>query len=162
MNLTPVRLPALILFSLALLMPAKSAANSCPWLTKGSAEAALGGSVTAIVQISDSGEGSCTFTRELATSKDAPKDMLKIVVQKASQAPCPEGSLKLKGIGNEAMMCTEQRSPQESIDRIVSHVRDLNFTVTMTAHKRPPNNPEVSPADSAVEQIAEQVAGNLF
>lgn len=153
-----MKLPALLVVAFALLAPAKSgAAGHCPWLTKGSAETALGGTVIATAQVSDSGEGYCTFLRE-----DNPKDMLKIVVQKAALPECPAGSLKLKGIGNEAAICTVQRSPQESVDMIVSRVRDLHFSVVMTAHRRPSNGREVSPADSPIEQVAEQVAGNLF
>jgi len=153
-----MKLSVLLFFASALLVPARSTATAnCPWLTKGSAETALGGTVTATAQVSESGQGFCTFSRE-----DNPKDTLKIIVQKTALPECPAGSLKLKGIGNEAVMCTVQRSPQESVDMIVSRVRDLHFTVTMTAHKKPANGREVSSADSPIEQIAEQVAGNLF
>ena len=132
-----MRVSALILFSLALLLPAKLvAANNCPWFTKGSAETTLGGSVTTIVQVSESGEGSCTFTRE----QGAPKETLKIVVQKAPQASCPAGSSTLKGIGNEAVTCTVQRSKDESVEMIVSRVRELHFTVSMTIHKHEPKS----------------------
>jgi|SRR5277367_2481833 len=158
-----MKFPALLLFSAAFLMPAKSsAATNCPWLTKGSAATALGGSVSVTAQVSDSGEGSCTFTREEATSKDNFKDVLKIAVQKAPQPTCPAGSPKLIAIGNEAVTCTLRRPPVESVEMIVSRVRDLHFTVSITTHKQgaQPSNPSES-AD-ALEQVAEQVAGNLF
>ena len=158
-----MKMPALILFSIALLMPAKlHAANICPWLTKGSAETALGGSVTAAVQVSDSGEGTCTFTREQASTKNGFKDVLKISVQKAPQPPCPAGSTKLTGIGNEAVRCTVRRSAEESVEMIVSRVRDLNFTISMASHIRSPKTTETNSEDDRIEQIAEQVAGNLF
>jgi hypothetical protein len=159
-----MKLPALLLFSAALLMPAKlSAATNCPWFTKGSAETTLGGTVSATVQVSDSGEGSCTFTREQATTKDEFKDVLKISVQKAPPQPsCPAGSPKLAAIGNEAVTCMLRRPPEESVEMIVSRVRELHFTVSLTTHKqkRPATNP--NEPDDTLEQVAEQVAGNLF
>ena len=154
-----MRMPALILFSLGLLMPATAGAtNRCPWLTEGSAAAALGGSVSATAQVSESGEGFCTFSREQGDSKV----MLKILVQRAVQPSCPTGSAKLKGIGNEAVMCTERPSPEESVEKIVSRVRELHFTVSITIHKQSPRSPDMSPPEGALEQLAEQVAGNLF
>lgn len=157
--MTHMKGPVLMVLSLALLMPAKlAAANNCPWLTKGSAETALGGSVTATVEVSNSGEGFCTFTRQEGTSKDT----LKIVVQKTPQPSCPAGSPKLTGIGNEAVMCTVRRSPEQTLEMIVSRVRELNFTISMTSHKQPPKSPETNPGESTIAQVAEQVAGNLF
>jgi hypothetical protein len=156
--------PALLLFSIAFLMPAQlSAATSCPWLTKGSAATALGGSVSATVQVSESGEGTCTFTREEATSKDNFKDVLKISVQKAPPQPsCPAGSPKLAAIGNEAVTCTLRRQPQQSVEMIVSRVRDLHFTVSITTHKQGAQPTNQDQSADALEQVAEQVAGNLF
>lgn len=159
-----MRLTALLLFSVAFLIPTKlSAATNCPWLTKGSAATALGGSVSVTVQVSDSGEGSCTFTREEATSKDNFKDALKISVQKALPQPsCPAGSPKLTTIGNEAVTCTLRRQPEESMEMIVSRVRDLHFTVSITTHKQGAQAPNQNQPADALEQVAEQVAGNLF
>lgn len=135
---------------------ASSAATTCPWLTQGSAATALGGGVTATVEIAASGEGSCTFRRQ-----DRPKDVLKIVVSKASLESCPAESAKPKGIGNEAALCKVQRSPNEAVELVVSRVRDVHFTVSLSVHgdELPTGN---SHAEEAVKQIAEQVAGNLF
>jgi|SRR5277367_3086251 len=159
-----MKLPALLLFSVVFLMPAKLfAANSCPWLTKGSAATALGGSVSVAAQVSESGEGTCTFTREEATSKDNFKDVLKISVQKAPPQPsCPAGSAKVAAIGNEAVTCTLHRLPLESVEMIVSRVRDLHFTVSITTHKEGAQAPNQNQPTDPLEQIAEQVAGNLF
>lgn len=154
------RIAALTFLVLVLLAPATvSAANNCPWLTQGSAETALGGRVSATVKVSSSGEGSCTFLRQ-----EGPRDTLKVVVQKAAMGSCPAGSPELKGIGNEAVMCTMRRSPNESVEMIVSRVRELHFTVQVTTHKRGSAAGDGRPdrMDSALEQLAEQVAGNLF
>jgi len=158
-----MKLPALLLVSVAVLLPAKlSAAPKCPWLTKGSAETALGGSVSATVQVSGSGEGTCTFTREDAATKDDFKDVLKISVQKTPQSTCPAGSPKLMAIGNEAVTCTLHRSPAGSTEMIVSRVRDLHFTVSITSHKQGAQPATQSESPDALEQVAEQVAGSLF
>jgi hypothetical protein len=152
----------LIRFTFALLLAlicssALHAANSsCPWLTQGSAATALGGPVTATVQISGSGEGTCAFTRQQGTN-----DSLKISVQRASQESCPDDSAKLKGIGNEAVLCKIRRSPNELIQIVVSRVRELHFTVRFSLRGESRAG-DLNRAEEAVKQIAEQVAGNLF
>ena len=137
------------------------AANRCPWLTEGSAAAALGGDVVSTVQLGKSGEGTCTFSRE----HDGAKDTLKIRVQESARAMCPAGSQKLSGIGDEAVACALRRSG-ESVAIIESRVRELHFQIALTIHTPKARSGDESPnrngADSAIEQIAEQVAGNLF
>ena len=135
---------------------ASLSATSCPWLTQGSAAAVLGGGVTSMVRIAQSGEGSCTFTRQ-----DGPKDVLKIVVSKGPLESCPAESGKPKGIGNEAGLCKIQRSPNEAVQLLVSRVRDFHFTVSLSVHADALQT-AMSHAEEAVKQIAEQVAGNLF
>lgn len=134
-----------------------SAATSCPWLTQGSAATALGGPVTASVQVSDAGEGSCTFTRQ-----DRTQNSLKVVVQSAAQNPCPAESSKLKGIGNEAVLCKVQQSSSEWTEMVVSRVRELHFSVSLSLHGKNPQTGETGGSQDVVKQIAEQVAGNLF
>jgi hypothetical protein len=128
--------------------------TACPWLTQGSASGLLGGDVSIKVDVSDTGEGSCKFLR--------PHDSLEILVSKAALASCPKGSIALKGIGNQAARCEASGSHSGGVDMISGRVRDLHFTVTRTAHgqKRPVKLPDAQ--QDALEQIAEQVAGNLF
>lgn len=144
-----------LLFGLLFTQGARGA-TTCPWLTQGSAATALGGGVTATAQIAQSGEGSCTFTR-----LDGPKDVLKIVVSKASLESCPAESAKPKGIGNEAALCKVQRSPNEAVELVVSRVRDFHFTVSLSVHGDELRT-GINHAEENVKQIAEQVAGNLF
>jgi hypothetical protein len=129
--------------------PARSQ-TTCPWLTQGSASSLLGGDVSINVHVSDTGAGSCRFLR--------PHDSLEILVSKAALASCPTGSIALRGIGNQAARC----SHSGGVDMISGRVRDLHFTVTRTAHgqKRPVKLPDAQ--QDALEQIAEQIAGNLF
>jgi hypothetical protein len=158
-----VKMQLLLLMAAALLAPGRASATpKCPWLTEGSAANALGGKVSAAVQASSSGEGSCTFTRDTESSGGAAKDTLKIVVQKAEQSSCPAGGTTLKGIGNEAVRCKLEDSPVESVDVVVSRVREMHFSVTMATHKKRQPDSKALPSEDVVARIAEQVAGNLF
>ena len=123
-----------------------SSPATCPWLTQGSASRLLGGEVSIKVNLSSTG-GFCTFLLP-------PRDSLRILVSKAALASCPQGSTQLKGIGNQAASCRTPGSRRGShADMISGRVRDLYFTVTV--------NMPAAPED-ALEQIAEQIAGNLF
>jgi hypothetical protein len=133
--------------------PARSQ-TTCPWLTQGSASSLLGRDVSIKVDVSDTGEGSCRFLR--------PHDSLEILVSKTALASCPTGSIALKGIGNQAARCKAPGSHSGGGDMISGRVRDLHFTLTRTAHgqKLPVTLPDAQ--QDALEQIAEQIAGNLF
>ena len=152
----PRALGVLVLLAFALLAPCVSAAANCPWVTPGSAVNWLGGPVSAVVRVSESGEGSCTFTRQAGA-----KSILKIVVSKAALESCPAHSAKPQGIGNEAALCKLQPSPNEAVELLVSRVREFHFTVSLSM-PRDESPGGITHAEDAVKQIAEQVAGNLF
>ncbi len=133
------------------------AADVCPWLTQGSAAKALGGDVSVTVNVSDSGEGLCRFARRQGFS-----DSLEIQVSEAALPLCPPESFSLKGIGNEATRCKLTASHGESAERISSRVRELHFTVTFTSHEQKSATKSPDAQDDALEQVAEQVAGNLY
>lgn len=135
----------------------KAAVTGCPWLTEGTAATALGGDVTATVNVSDSGEGVCKFSREADSS-----DSLQIQVSKATLPTCPAGSLELKGIGNEAARCAPPGSHGHGIEMISSRVRDVNFNVTLAAHREKGAAKSDDPHNDELEQVAEAVAGNLY
>lgn len=127
----------------------------CPWLTGGSAAHALGGDVSVTVKLSE-GEGACSFSRQGAA------DSLEIAVSKAALSTCPPGSTSLRGIGNEALSCRHGGPHGDSVEMISSRVREVYFTVTVTTHsQKTPAKPD-DPQNDALEQIAEQVAGNLY
>ena len=129
----------------------------CPWLTSGSAAHALGGEVSVTVKVSNTGEGSCSFSRQRGTP-----DSLEVLVSKATLPVCPADSTSLKGIGNEALTCRPSGSRNEAVEMVSSRVRDLHFTVTLTARGPKTTAKPADPHDDALEQIAEQVAGNLY
>jgi hypothetical protein len=130
---------------------------ACPWLTQGTAAKMLGGDVSVILNLSDSGEGSCKFSRE-----QGPSEILEIVVKKADLAGCPTDSVALRAIGNEAAMCKHAGPNGEVVQMVSSRVRDQHFIVTITsrAHEKAAKAPD--PQDEPVARVAEQVAGSLF
>jgi hypothetical protein len=133
------------------------AQKGCPWLTEGSAAHALGGEVSVTVKVSDMGEGLCSFARRQGAA-----DSLDILVSKAALPVCPSESTSLRGIGNEALTCRPHGSRGEAVEMISSRVRDFHFTVTLTTrNQKTPPKPD-DPQNDAVEQIAEQIAGNLY
>ena len=133
------------------------AQNGCPWLSEGSAATALHGDISVTVNVPNTSEGSCKFSRQ-----QAPVDSLQILVSKTTLTACPAESMKLLGIGNEAARCKLHGSRGEAVEMVSSRVRDLHFTVTLISRgqKRPAKSPD--PQQDALEQVAEQVAGSLY
>ncbi|HEX5236577.1 MAG TPA: hypothetical protein VFW25_14755 [Silvibacterium sp.] len=127
----------------------KPAAAACPWLTQGNAAWALGGDVTVTAAVTSATEGSCAFLR-------GPQSLEVVVSAKALES-CPTGSAALKGIGNEAARCSRPAARGETAEMISSRVRNVQFVVTLTSRGRKSATP-----DDALEQVAEQVAGNLY
>jgi hypothetical protein len=153
MNRRPLFLLPFVLLSAGALR----AEPVCPWLTQGSAAAMLGGDVSAVIKLTPPDQGSCAFSRRQGTTTY----VLEVVVESTSRTICPPASPKLPGIGNEAVACRLQRSPNEAAEVVSSRVRTLYFTVSLTS--RGMANP-ASPLDKQkdiVERAAEQVAGNL-
>ena len=136
--------------------PARSQ-KSCPWLTEGSAAKALGGDVSVTVNVADTGEGSCKFTRQQDSS-----DSLDILISKAALPTCPAESTKLVGIGNEASLCKPPGSHSEAVEMVSSRVRDLHFTVTRASRRLKSTTKSTDAQEDVITQIAEQVAGNLY
>jgi hypothetical protein len=87
---------------------------------------------------------------------------LKVLVSKSALASCPAESKELKGIGNQAAMCRVPSAHSKGVEMVSGRVRDLHFTVTLTSRgqKSPVKLPDAQ--EDALEQIAEQIAGNLF
>jgi hypothetical protein len=132
--------------------------TTCPWLTPGTVANFLNGDVSVTVKMPNPGEGSCAFTRQQGSAAYT----LEVLVQKAALPACPPGSDKLIAIGNEAARCRTQPSPTESVEMVSFRVRDLYSTISLTIRgTRTPDIPPDKQRD-ALEQITEQVAGNLY
>ncbi len=138
--------------------PSNNAANEpvmtgCPWLSIGTAAKLLGEDVLSSVNVSNTGMGSCKFSRQ-----GQPSDLLEIVVSKQAPQMCPADSAKITGVGNWAARCAVRARHHESSEMIVAQLRDIYFTVTLTLHTK-----KLDPqTDDALEQAAEEVAGSLY
>jgi len=117
----------------------------------------LGGDVSVEVQVSDAGEGVCSFVR----TSDA-MTSLRIEVSKATLPACGADGTRLKGIGNEAVRCALPAAGGSAGEKIAGRVRDRNFTLTMRSPGSGTAKTSVPSADDDLEQAAESVAGNLF
>ena len=127
--------------------------TDCPWLTRGTAARALGGDVLLSVNMSNTDAGSCKFSLQ-----QKPADSLEIVVSKSALETCPAKSPEIKGVGNWATRCRTRDAHGESSEMISSQARDTYFTITLTLHARKHDSQQ----DSALEPIAEEVAGILY
>ena len=143
--------------------PAKQSNSSilsqpaCPWLTTGSAARALGGDVSVSVSTTNNNDGSCKFLR-LQDSRDS----LQIQVGKGSLTGCPGEHTNLLGIGNEAAECRLPGSHGETVEMVNSRVRDVHFNMILTIFGQRVSAKSADEPEVSVEQIAEQVAGNLY
>ena len=131
---------------------------SCRWLSLGSAAKALGGDVHLTVSVPVNGEGSCQFSRQQGSH-----DSLTVLVGKAATLSiCSKAHTTLRGIGNEAARCMVPGPHGETIEMVSSRVRDVHFTVTLATGGRKPPTKTSDEREDALEQIAEQIAGNLY
>lgn len=137
---------------------------ACPWVASGTAERLLGGGVSVIAHIEGNAAGSCSFRLK---SGDSPAS-IEILVGPVDTHPCPQDSLRLKALGNEAVQCGHAPSSSQQSDRIAGRIRKVFFVVTMNnipgATRLEPSDPLLadSYAASPIERLAEQVVGNLY
>jgi len=99
--------------------------------------------VHAILNVANPTQGTCTFVK---TAR--PQEQLKVLVGAGNIPSCPAGSAKVIGVGDQASRCRLPHSAQ----MISGNVRAVDMAITLSG-----NQP-----DDALQQIAEQVAGNLF
>lgn len=140
------------------------ATTACPWLTSGTAATLLGGDVTVAAHIEGASAGSCRFVRQ----SGAPSASIEVLVGPTDTHPCPQGSAKLRALGNEAVQCRLTPQTAQQSDVIAGRMRNVYFVVTLTnvggALTQEPADPRLADAygASALERVAEQVVGNLY
>jgi hypothetical protein len=127
-------------------LPSSGAVTTCPWVTEGSAAKVLGGQVHAILNVASPTQGTCTFVK---TAR--PQEQLKVLVGAGNIPSCPAGSARVIGVGDQASRCHLSHSAQ----MISGNVRAVGIAITLAAGPG-------SQSEDAIQQIAEQVAGNLF
>jgi hypothetical protein len=132
--------------------PPSNSGTPCPWLTEGSVANVLGGQVSVIVNLASPTQGTCTFVKTAH-----PQDQLKVFVGTEKVPACPAGSAHVVGIGDQAIRCHLPIATHGSTQMISGNVRTVNLAVTLSDTSRSGKQ-----SDGAIEQIAEQVAGNLF
>ena len=137
--------------------PRSGMQTNCPWLTQGSAAKALGGDVSVTATMSTTGEGTCNFRVQ-----NESLNSLEILVSKAKLPTCPADSTKLTGIGNEALRCRLSGSKGETTEMVSSRVRDVHVNVTLTSRSEKAPAKASDKLGDVLEQIAEQVVGNLY
>ena len=136
----------------------------CPWLSTGSAETALGGGVKLNAQSENNWQGSCHFAHTAGGSTQS----IDIQISKVNTHPCPDGSAKIKALGNEAVQCVRPGPSRGQMNTIAGRMRDAYFEITMTdvpyaTREEPASSRPVDPYSATLlERIAEQVVGNLY
>ena len=161
----------LILASLVLLLrlPATSQTKAaCPWLNEATALGILGGSVgspmTGVPLVSST---ACNFTYRDGKALR----MLRITVAEAKnpnqtmsgyKLQCGSRATPLRGIGNEAVLCSGDARLHAYSEQVIGRVRNQVFTVTVSTSMR--NDPSMGreALQEKAENVAEEVAGNLF
>ncbi len=99
-----------------------------------------------ILNVASATQGTCTFVR---TAR--PKEQLKVFVGAGNVPSCPTGSAKVIGVGDQARRCHLPHSAQ----MISGNVRAVDMAITLSGGFG-------NQSEDAIQQIAEQVAGNLF
>jgi hypothetical protein len=107
----------------------------------------MGGAVNASAHVAN-GEGSCEFAREDDSLR------LRIVVGHQRPNECAKGA-PLTGIGEDSVLCVEDAAGEHR-ERIRGRVRSSYFLLTMMAQTASAS------LRSSLEQVGEEVAGNLF
>ena len=149
-------IPLLVMASLASAVAEDS--SMCPFMTRGSAAKLLGGEVTVAVDSTGDRDGSCRFTRQQGELTYT----LAVVVHKTAINPCPQHSMALKAVGNEALLCRVEHSPTETIEKASGRVRDMFFTVDLTIRGPAKSAMPVDSQREAIDIATELVTGNLY
>lgn len=147
-----------VLATLSLCFVARAQTAPCPWLTEGTAAELLSGPVAVATRILPAGDSTCAFTRQ----QGAATSVLEISITASDHSICPPNSMKLPGIGNEAVFCTPNHPPNEITDIVSGRARNLYFAVRLTITGKPSTTLSHAMRQSLLEQAAEEVAGNLY
>lgn len=166
--------PATSFLGLALLMllvhvPATcQVKSSCPWLNAATALGFLGGSVgSPMASVSPASATACNFT--FRTGKALRALRITVVEVKlpnqtasVSKMRCGSRATPLRGIGNEAVLCSADSKVLPRAEQVIGRVRNDVFTVTVSTSMRDDPSMGREALEEKAKSVAEQVAGNLF
>jgi hypothetical protein len=94
---------------------------ACPWLTSGIAAKLLDGDITVAGQVEGNSADACRFARQRGECSAS----IEILVGSADTHRCPQRSVKLKSLGNEAVQCRRITSPAQQSDIIAGRFTSL-------------------------------------
>ena len=132
---------------------AASATATCPWLTRGTAAALLGGRVLVFVSLQNDAQGSCIFHE-----RQEPDQLLQIRVGQEPSSLCRYGGAHLKGVANWALECSMRRSHHRRIEFIVGQARSTYFNIKLRFRA----GQGWQAREAEFKDIAQQVAGSLY
>jgi hypothetical protein len=130
-----------------------SSAVECPWFTRGTAAAVLGGKVSLTARIDGYSAGSCVFQNQ-----QNPLQTLTIVVSRMAPPACRKKSISLTGIANWASLCSISKWHHRHTETVTGQARNTYFTVTLAFQQKR----KWRQRDTQVENAAAMVAGNLY
>jgi hypothetical protein len=145
----------------------KAQAAVCPWMNQATASGLTGVALNAPVLTGASPSIACTYRAqekgEVTTLEISVIQMSDPATQYATyRAKCRPPGVPLTAIGNEALLCRADRSPQSHAERVVGRVRNRAFIITLSTNVRfkPPFGRDTM--EDRTKAVAEQVAGFLF
>jgi hypothetical protein len=165
----PISPSPLLALAILLLSPADlcKAQPVCPWLNQATASGLMGRPMSAPVIRGSAPNLTCTSqglkNGEIATLSISVIQMTDPVTEYARLASkCGLADAALAGIGNEAILCRADPSPQTHAERVIGRVRDRALIVTASTNARfkPPFSRGT--IEEQAKAVAEQVAGTLF
>jgi hypothetical protein len=140
----------------------------CPWLNAATAAGVLGGDVQAsALPLTPQGDTTCDFTRTehsavltltitVHTMALPSKDFSTYLAQ------CAGTTVRLRGIGNEAIQCVSSSGPSNGEEQIIGRVRERAFIINLKRGLTKKAASDQSGLSDEARNIAEQVAGALF
>ena len=158
-----------VLAAADLLLPVAAHAAPCPWLNVATARGVLGGEVK--LQVSNSaakgGEAtdiSCAFSREdgVATLAVAIHTLGDAKGHKVEMEHCGGSVEVLRGVGNEAIACSDRDSSGNISLSAVGRVRDRSFVIRWRQASLPGERTDAQRDRAILQNVAEQVAGSMF
>jgi hypothetical protein len=138
----------------------------CPWLNVATASGVLEGSASLQIEQPNATETHCVFRYQngktvetLQIDVKRQQDISRGIVPEESS--CRSPGTPLKAIGNEAVLCADDRRSSRG-DQVIGRVRDSIFRVSASTTAK--NDPAITREvlEQRAKDTAEQVAGALF
>jgi hypothetical protein len=142
------------------------AENLCPWINKATAFGVLGVAENSpLASMSEISSTACSFTyraenftRELRVSVERAENPQQTFSK--NKAQCDRGGIPLRTIGNEAVMCAEEKNGRG--EQIFGRVRDNVYTIVVKTSSVNDSDFSREALKQKAQLVAEQVSGNLF